>query len=271
MSFELILPFLRPIEGLLLDDSISEIMGNPDSSWWCERDGKMHREDAVSFDAAKLLTGLEVIANRLGKKLDEDNLSLNAQLPDGCRLAAWIPPIVRPSPALAIRKFTSRRFAIDDRACTDCARVFRLPGFLNRKYSPALPFTSEMRATHLEYSRSDFRLELPTLADVQSHRIDRPRSFGSRTRSESDWGWIMARLNAGIPAQEIVQTLANIRSDKPNAHYYAHRTVDIATAVQWVRKGVDRESLIEGLKAGSSGLSTDRDAEIAATAFRFVL
>ncbi len=114
MSFELILPFLRPIEGLLLDDSISEIMGNPDSSWWCERDGKMHHEDAVSFDAAKLLTGLEVIANQLGKKLDEDNPSLHAQLPDGSRLAAWIPPIVRPSPALAIRKFTSRRFTIDD-------------------------------------------------------------------------------------------------------------------------------------------------------------
>ena len=100
MSFELILPFLRPIERLLLDESISEIMGNPDASWWCERDGKMQHEGAVSFDAAKLLTGLEVIANQLGKKLDEDNPSLHAQLPDGSRLAAWIPPIVRPSPAL---------------------------------------------------------------------------------------------------------------------------------------------------------------------------
>ena len=45
MSFELILPFLRPIEPLLLDDSISEIMGNPDASWWYERDGIIHRED----------------------------------------------------------------------------------------------------------------------------------------------------------------------------------------------------------------------------------
>src|SRR6202167_4569494 len=114
MSFELILPFLRPIERLLLDDSISEIMGNPDASWWCERDGKMQHEGAVSFDAAKLLTGLEVIANQLGKKINEDNPSLHAQLPDGSRLAAWIPPIGRPSPALAIRKFTSRRFTIDD-------------------------------------------------------------------------------------------------------------------------------------------------------------
>ena len=39
MSFELILPFLRPIEPLLLDEDVSEIMGNPDASWSCERDG----------------------------------------------------------------------------------------------------------------------------------------------------------------------------------------------------------------------------------------
>ena len=44
MSFELILPFLRPIEPLLLDESISEIMGNPDASWWYERDGIIYRE-----------------------------------------------------------------------------------------------------------------------------------------------------------------------------------------------------------------------------------
>ena len=80
----------------------------------------------------------------------------------------------------------------------------------------------------------------------------------------------MAQLNAGTPAREIVQTLANIRSDKPNPHYYAHRTVDMATAVQWVRKGVDYESLIERLKTRNSALSTDRAAEIAATAFSFV-
>ncbi len=39
MSFELILPFLRPIEPLLMDGSVSEIMGNPDGTWWSERAG----------------------------------------------------------------------------------------------------------------------------------------------------------------------------------------------------------------------------------------
>lgn len=114
MNFELILPFLRPIEPLLLDDGISEIMGNPDASWWYERDGIVRREDSISFDADRLRTGLEVIANHLGKKLDEDNPVLHAQLPDGSRLAAVIPPVVRPSAALTIRKFPSRHFTVED-------------------------------------------------------------------------------------------------------------------------------------------------------------
>ncbi len=114
MSFELILPFLRPIEPLLLDESISEIMGNPDASWWYERDGTIRREETISFAAGKLRTGLEVIANQLGKKLDEDNPILHAQLPDGSRLAAVIPPVVRLTPALVIRKFTSRHYTVDD-------------------------------------------------------------------------------------------------------------------------------------------------------------
>jgi len=115
MSFELTLPFLRPIESLLLDDSVGEIMGNPDASWLYERDGRLYREASISFGADRLRTGLEVIANHLGKRLDEDNPRLQAQLPDGSRLAAWIPPIVSPAPAIAIRRFTNRHYTVDDR------------------------------------------------------------------------------------------------------------------------------------------------------------
>ena len=114
MSFELILPFLRPIETLLLDESVSEIMGNPNAAWFYERDGRLCHEPGISFDAGKLRTGLEVIANQLGKRLDEDSPRLHAQLQDGSRLAAWIPPLVSPAPAIAIRKFTSRHYTVDD-------------------------------------------------------------------------------------------------------------------------------------------------------------
>jgi pilus assembly protein CpaF len=114
MSFESISAFLRPIGPLLLDESVSEIMGNPGASWWHERDGIMLQEKTISFDAGKLQTGLEVIANQLGKKLDEDNPVLHARLPDGSRLAAVIPPVVRSTPALIIRKFTSPNYTVDD-------------------------------------------------------------------------------------------------------------------------------------------------------------
>lgn len=114
MGFDLIIPFMRPIEPLLLDKEVSEIMGNPDSSWWIEREGELCAADGVRFDAAPLRTGLEVIANHLGKKLDDDNPLLTVRLPDGSRLAAAIPNLVGPAPALTIRKFTSRDFTVDD-------------------------------------------------------------------------------------------------------------------------------------------------------------
>ena len=114
MSFELILPFLRPIEPLLVDEDVSEIMGNPNSLWFSEREGMLCQEPDISFDPGRLHTGLEVIANQLSKRLDADNPRLHVQLPDGSRLAAWIPPLVSPAPAIAIRKFTSRNYTVDD-------------------------------------------------------------------------------------------------------------------------------------------------------------
>ena len=106
MSFELILPFLRPIEPLLLDESVSAVICNPDTSWFCERDGRLCQEPTISYDASRLRTGLEVIPKHLGL--------LGARLPDGSRLAAVIPPVVRPAPSLTIRKFNSRHYTVDD-------------------------------------------------------------------------------------------------------------------------------------------------------------
>jgi pilus assembly protein CpaF len=114
MSFELILPFLQPIESLLLNPTISEIMVNPDSSIWMEAAGQKQLLNGVRFEQGTLETALEVIANKFGKRLNADSPILNLRLPDGSRLAAVIPPIVNPAPLLTIRKFTSRNFGIQD-------------------------------------------------------------------------------------------------------------------------------------------------------------
>jgi pilus assembly protein CpaF len=113
--FALIIPFFRPIEHLILDDTISEIMGNPDGTWWYERNGKIESAGPISLDPGKVHAGLEVIGNLRGKRqLNEDNPLLNLQLPDGSRLAAVIPPVVRPNPSVTIRKFRQKRYTIQE-------------------------------------------------------------------------------------------------------------------------------------------------------------
>ncbi|HEV2417012.1 MAG TPA: ATPase, T2SS/T4P/T4SS family [Terriglobia bacterium] len=114
MNFEIIIPFLKPIEHLLASRTVSEIMVNPDGSVWMEEMGRIEPVSEVRFEEGALLTGLEVIANRFGKKLDADSPILNLRLPDGSRMAALIPPVVNPQPMMTIRKFISRNFTVDD-------------------------------------------------------------------------------------------------------------------------------------------------------------
>ncbi len=114
MSFEIIIPFLKPIEPLLLSQTVSEIMVNPDGSVWIEEAGRIQSLPDIRFEEDALATGLEVIANKFGKTLDVDSPILNLRLPDGSRMAALIPPVVNPRPLLTVRRFTARGYTIHD-------------------------------------------------------------------------------------------------------------------------------------------------------------
>ena len=114
MSFDVILPFLKPIKHLLLSDTVSEIMMNSDGTVWIEEEGEKQWLQGIRFEEGALSAALEVIANRFGKRLDADSPILNLRLPDGSRLAAMVPPVVHPHPMVTIRKFTSRGFGIEE-------------------------------------------------------------------------------------------------------------------------------------------------------------
>ncbi len=114
MDFDVIISFLRPIEHLLYSQTISEIMVNPDGSVWIEEKGRIQPLPEIHFDDGALLTALEVIANRHHKKLDDDSPILNLRLPDGSRMAAMIPPVVKPQPLVTIRRFTARDYTLAD-------------------------------------------------------------------------------------------------------------------------------------------------------------
>jgi pilus assembly protein CpaF len=113
-GFELILPFLRPIEPLILDPDISEIMVNGPERVFVERDGILKAVPEVRLTEKGLLIAVKNIARRLGDEISEAKPILDSRLPDGSRVAAVIPPCSVNGITLTIRKFNARHFTISD-------------------------------------------------------------------------------------------------------------------------------------------------------------
>ena len=110
MSFEVILPFLRPIEHLIRDAEISEIMVNGSGRIFIERHGELLAIPDATIPEKSLQVAVRNIARTLGEEINDEMPLLDARLPDGSRVAAAIPPCSRRGTTLTIRKFQSRRF-----------------------------------------------------------------------------------------------------------------------------------------------------------------
>jgi pilus assembly protein CpaF len=113
-GFEVILPFLKPIEHLILDDSISEVMVNGTDRIFIEKRGFLEQVKGVSLSERSLLVAVKNIARRLGDDISETKPILDSRLPDGSRVAAVIPPCSLNGITLTIRKFNSRHFEMED-------------------------------------------------------------------------------------------------------------------------------------------------------------
>jgi pilus assembly protein CpaF len=114
LGFETILPFLRPLEPFILDDSVSEIMVNGSSHVFIERAGMLEEVPGIGLTEQSLMVAVKNIARRLGSDISEEKPILDSRLPDGSRVAAIIPPCSLGGVTLTIRKFTARRFNIED-------------------------------------------------------------------------------------------------------------------------------------------------------------
>lgn len=113
-GFETILPFLKPIEHLILDDSVSEVMVNGPGHIFVEKAGFIEPVQGVSLGEKSLMVAVKNIARRLGDDISESKPILDSRLPDGSRVAAVIPPCSVNGVTLTIRKFNSRHFGIED-------------------------------------------------------------------------------------------------------------------------------------------------------------
>ena len=103
-----------PIEPLLKDDTIIEIMVNNAGQVYIERKGKLELTDVTFRDDAHVMHIIEKIIAPIGRRIDESSPMVDARLPDGSRVNAIIPPLALKGPALTIRKFAKEPYQVDD-------------------------------------------------------------------------------------------------------------------------------------------------------------
>jgi pilus assembly protein CpaF len=136
-GFRLILPYLRPIENLILDPEISEIMLNSPTEIFIEKEGVIEKVQGVTIPNDQLRVAVQNIARSLGDDISEEKPILDSRLPDGSRIAAVLPPCSIHGIILTIRKFNTRSFTIEDLidigTITEAVSAFLQSAIISRK------------------------------------------------------------------------------------------------------------------------------------------
>ena len=102
-----------PIERLLADDSVSEIMINGPLDVWIEREGLLHKTSVRFNDESHLRRIMNKMVAEVGRRIDESSPMVDARMPDGSRINAVIHPLSLSGPLMTIRKFGSERLTLD--------------------------------------------------------------------------------------------------------------------------------------------------------------
>lgn len=103
-----------PINPLLLDETVSEVMVNGPDMVYCERNGRLELTDVKFRDNEHVLNVIDRIVSPLGRRVDETSPMVDARLPDGSRVNAIIPPLALNGPTITIRKFSKDPLTIQD-------------------------------------------------------------------------------------------------------------------------------------------------------------
>src|SRR4051795_2424554 len=105
---------LGPLEPLLADPSVDEVMVNGFGDVWVERRGLVERAAAAFGSEAELLHAIERVLAPLGRRVDEASPMCDARLPDGSRVNVVVPPLAVDGPCMTIRRFRPHGFSLED-------------------------------------------------------------------------------------------------------------------------------------------------------------
>jgi pilus assembly protein CpaF len=105
---------LGPLEPLIADREVDDILVNNSQEIYVEKKGKLHKTEVVFRDDAHLMQIIDRIVSKVGRRIDESSPMVDARLPDGSRINAIIPPLALDGPALSIRRFGSTPLMMGD-------------------------------------------------------------------------------------------------------------------------------------------------------------
>ena len=105
---------LGPLEDLLEDDTVTEVMVNSHDEIFIERSGRIEKSPVIFTNDKAVIAAIERIVPPIGRRIDESSPMVDARLADGSRVNAVIPPVALRGPSISIRKFSKRKLSGDD-------------------------------------------------------------------------------------------------------------------------------------------------------------
>ncbi len=205
---------LGPLEPLLQDNSVSDILVNGFSQVWVERKGKLYHTNVAFHDDQHLMTIINRIVSRVGRRIDESSPMVDARLPDGSRVNAIIPPLAIDGPGLSIRRFGGHAIHIDDmvklRTLTSAMAEFMRTAVRGRLNILVSGGTGSGKTTMLNclsnYLPEDERII--TIEDAAELALQQPHVFRLETRPANVEG------KGEVTQRELFKNTLRMRPDR---------------------------------------------------------
>jgi pilus assembly protein CpaF len=205
---------LGPLEPLLADPTITEVMVNDPAHVFIERDGRIEPCPVAFRDEAHLRHVIDRIVAPLGRRIDESSPLVDARLPDGSRVNAIIPPLALGGPVLTIRKFSRQPFTLERLVKLSTLRP-EVAGYLRRCVQDRLSIvvsggtgsgkTSTLNALGLEIPPQE---RLITIEDSAELQLGHPHWVALESRPPNIEG------KGEIPIRTLVRNALRMRPDR---------------------------------------------------------
>src|SRR5579883_1051393 len=205
---------LGPLEPLLRDPQISDILVNNKDLVYVERGGILQRTDIVFRDDRHILQVIDRIVSKVGRRVDESSPMVDARLPDGSRVNAIIPPLALKGPSLSIRRFGTAPLTLEDllrfQALTPEMASF-LEGAVRSKLNIIVSGGTGSGKTTLLNTLSRFIPEgerVVTIEDAAELRLQQRHVVPLETRAPNVDG------KGGVSTRDLVRNALRMRPDR---------------------------------------------------------